>query len=147
MSKPRKDELLKTPQYRGGMEALKTFVIKNLKYPQEAIDHEIEGAVEVAYDVNGLGQIKNVRILSGLGYGCDEEVIRLVNLLVYEKAINKGKNTLTHKKLKIDFKLPTKTPVAKRTITYHLTKPSEITKKEEPKKVVYSINVNFNKKP
>ena len=82
---------------------MKVFITTNLKYPKEALENKVEGAVEVAYDVDGLGKIRNVNILSGIGHGCDEEVIRLVNLLVYEKAINKGKKTLTHKKLKIDF--------------------------------------------
>jgi len=148
MSKPRKDELLKTPQYRGGMAALKAFITSNLKYPQEALDHKVGGAVEVAYDVDGLGRIKNVNILTGVGHGCDEEVIRLVNLLVYEKAINKGKKTLTHKKLKIDFHLPKvqKQPTKlTRQITYTITKPAEV-KKQEPTGKSYTIKVNFNKK-
>ena len=149
MSKPRKDELLKTPQYRGGMAALKEFIKSNLKYPTEALENKIEGAFEVAYDVDGLGKIRNVKILEGIVYGCDEEVIRLVNLLVYEKAINKGKKTLTHKKLKIDFHLPkvqTPKPVQQRKITYTITKPS-VPKQEVPaKKAAYTIKVNFNKK-
>ena len=149
MSKPRKDELLKTPQYRGGMAALKEFITSNLKYPKEAHEHKVEGAVEVAYDVDGLGKIRNVNILSGIGHGCDEEVLRLVNLLVYEKAINKGKKTLTHKELKIDFhllKVQSPKPVQQRKITYTITKPS-VSKKEVPaKKATYTIKVNFNKK-
>lgn len=125
MSKPRKDQPLKLPRYKGGMEALKAFIVANLKYPEEALKYKIEGAVEVAYDVDGLGRIRNVRIISGPGYGCNEEVIRLVNMLVYEKATNPGRNTMSHKKLKIDFKLPKEKPKAEtktRKIQYHLTK-------------------------
>lgn len=137
MSKPRKDQPLKLPRYKGGMEALKTFITSNLKYPEEALKHKVEGAVEVAYDVDGLGRIRNVKIISGLGYGCDEEVIRLINMLVYEKATNPGRHTMSHKKLKIDFKLPTPKPEPKAGTTkiqYHLTparKTSEA--KAEPK--------------
>ncbi len=149
MSKPRKDELLKTPQYKGGMAALKTFLKTELKYPKEAIDNKIEGAVEVVYDVDGLGAIRNVKILKGIGHGCDEEVIRLVGLLVYQKAVNKGKKTLTHKKLKVDFHLPKvqkqATKPAGRKITYHIT-PKVEAKKELPKKTTYTIQMNFNKK-
>ncbi len=138
--------MLKTPQYRGGMEALKAFVTKNLKYPQEALDHKIEGAVEVAYDVDGLGRILNVKILSGIGYGCDEEVIRLCKLLVYEKAVNKGKKTLTHKKLKIDFKLPKEKKKQQRQVTYHVTKSTPPKEQVRQKKPGYTITVNLNKK-
>jgi hypothetical protein len=151
MSKPRKDELLKTPQYRGGMAALKEFIKSNLKYPKAAEEHKVEGAVEVAYDVDGLGKIRNVKVLAGIAHGCDEEVIRLVNLLVYEKAINKGKKTLTHKKLKIDFHLPKAQPPKpdqQRKVTYTITKPlvpTEANKQEQGGKS-YTIKVNFNKK-
>lgn len=48
MSKPRKDEPLKIPRYRGGESALKAFVESNLKYPQEALDKKIEGPVEAS---------------------------------------------------------------------------------------------------
>ena len=64
MSKPRKDELLKTPEYRGGMAALKEFIKSNLKYPKEALDYKVGGTVEVAYDVDGLGKIRNVKIIA-----------------------------------------------------------------------------------
>ncbi|GAB5526232.1 MAG: hypothetical protein Roseis2KO_41040 [Roseivirga sp.] len=131
MSKPRKDQPLKLPRYKGGMEALKAFIVANLKYPEEALKHKIEGAVDVAYDVDGLGRVRNVRIISGPGHGCDEEVIRLVNMLVYEKATNPGRNIMSHKKLKIDFKLPEAKPKPQpqaRKVQYHLTpakKPAE----------------------
>ncbi len=122
MSKPRKDQPLKLPRYKGGMEALRAFIVAHLRYPEEAKTHKIEGAVEVAYDVDGLGRIRNVKILAGLGFGCDEEVIRLINMLVYEKATNPGRHTLSHKKLKIDFKLPKEQPKATPTkINYHIT--------------------------
>jgi len=149
MSKPRKDELLKTPEYRGGMAALKEFIKSNLKYPKEALDYKVGGTVEVAYDVDGLGKIRNVKKLNGIGHGCDAEVIRLINLLVYEKAVNKGKKTLTHKKLKIDFHLPkVQKQAAKpaRQITYTITKPAVATQAVAPKKNSYTIKVNFNKK-
>lgn len=151
MSKPRKDQPLKFPRYKGGMEALKAFVISNLKYPEEALEHKVEGAVEVAYDVDGLGRIRNVKILSGLGHGCDEEVIRLVNMLVYEKATNPGRNTMSHKKLKIDFKLPKAKPKPQTKTTniqYHLT-PAKTTPKTKSVPAtkpgrVYTITVKKN---
>ena len=144
MSKPRKDQPLKMPRYRGGQEALNQFIIENLKYPQAALDQRIEGSVEVAYDVDGLGRVKNIRILTGLGHGCDEEVIRLVKLLVYEKAVNPGRNVTAHKKLKVDFKLP-KQKAQQKQLQYHYVqaqpKPAETTKKQAG----YTISVKFNK--
>ncbi len=119
MSKPRKDEPLKMPRYRGGDEALRRFISDNLNYPEEALSEKIEGAVEAAYDVDGNGRIVKVEILKSLGYGCDEEVIRLIKLLKFEKAYNKGRRVTSHKKLKVDFKLPVRQKEQK--IQYHIT--------------------------
>lgn len=138
MSKPRKDQPLKLPRYKGGMEALKNFIATNLKYPEEALANKVEGTVEVAYDVDGLGRIRNVRIISGLGHGCDEEVIRLINSLVYEKANNPGRNTMSHKKLKIDFRLPKAKPKPQpqgvKTVRYHLTTAKKSEEVKPPRK-------------
>ena len=145
MSKPRKDEPLKTPQYKGGMAALKKFITQNLIYPQQALDAKIEGDVEVAYDVDGLGRIKNVRILSGIGHGCDEEVIRLINSLVYQTAINKGKNTLTHKKLKINFKLLAAKPTGL-SFNYELKNNLPVTEKPTAVKPTLSYTISIKRK-
>lgn len=149
MSKPRKDQPLKMPRYKGGMHALKVFIKNNLKYPASALEQRVEGAVEVAYDVDGLGRIRNVKILSGLGHGCDEEVIRLVNLLVYEKATNPGRHILSHKKLKVDFKLPAAKVAAKastRTIQYHLTPAQKKPESKPSLKVGKSYTITVRKK-
>ncbi len=39
--------------------------------------------------INGLGKVIEVNVTKGLGYECDEEAIRVVNLLKYEKAKNR----------------------------------------------------------
>jgi len=134
MSKPRKDQPLKMPRYRGGSEALSQFIVDNLQYPKEALDHKVEGTVEAAYDVDGRGRVMNARILSGLGHGCDEEVIRLVNLLVFETAVNPGRNVTMHKTLKVNFKLPVKEPVGKQIQYHYVAKPKQAAEKPKPKK-------------
>jgi TonB family protein len=150
MSKPRKDQPLKMPRYKGGMQALKAFIKNNLNYPESALEQQVEGAVEVAYDVDGLGRIRNVKIVSGLGHGCDEEVIRLVNLLVYEKATNPGRHILSHKKLKVDFKLPAAKVAAKastKKIQYHLTPAQNKPESKPGLKVGKSYIITISKKP
>lgn len=138
MSKPRKDEPLKMPRYRGGDDALKNFIAKHLKYPAEAIAKRVEGEVEVSYDVNGLGLISKVKVLKSLGYGCDDEVVRLVGMLKFEKAFNKGRSVTSHKKLKVDFKLP-KQPTKKVAISYSVTQPKKTEEKQPTKKISYKI--------
>jgi len=120
MGKPRKDQPLNKPYYKGGNAAIKKFLAENLKYPEEAIIAKIEGHVEATYDVNDLGKTFNIKVSESLGYGCDEEVVRLVELLKYEKAYNKGRNVTIHRKIKVDFKLPSSNRANKRQINYQV---------------------------
>lgn len=143
MSKPRKDEMLKMPRFRGGESALRDFLKQNLKYPKEALDNKIEGAVEASYDVDGNGVVRNIKITESLGHGCDEEVIRLIKLLKYEKAFNKGRRVTSHKKLKVDFRLPTQ-PKSKK-INYTVTKPNTTKTEQKPTKSTYSYTIKLGK--
>ena len=120
------------------------FIDQNLIYPKEALSKKIEGTVELAYVINGLGKIVEVKVLKGIGYGCDEEAIRLVKSLVYEKVYNGGLNTRTKRSLKIHFKLPPSKGVR---VNYQLVsnKPKVVTPKNKPT-TIYQINVTIPKK-
>ena len=87
---------------------MQKFIQDNLRYPKEALTNRIEGVVEVSYVVDGQGRIKEAKVTKGIGHGCDEEALRIVKSLVFEKAYNRGLNTRTKKSLKIQFKLPVK---------------------------------------
>lgn len=72
---------IKLPEFPGGEKEIKRFVDMNLEYPQKAMNAGIEGFVKVRYTVEIDGSITNPEIVKSLGGGCDEEVIRLVNLM------------------------------------------------------------------
>tara|TARA_B100001250_G_scaffold144171_1_gene123418 strand:- start:22054 stop:22404 length:351 start_codon:yes stop_codon:yes gene_type:complete len=93
-------------KYPGGAEALKKFVKQNLRYPNKALIHKIEGNVFLKYEVNETGKVHNISIINGLKYGCDEEAKRIINLLEYPKVKNRGIKVNTKFKIKIHFKLP-----------------------------------------
>lgn len=52
-----------------------------LRYPNQAVDYGIEGRVIVEFVVDRKGKVKDAKILRGIGYGCDEEVMRVVSNL------------------------------------------------------------------
>lgn len=54
-------------------------IYKNIKYPTEARKKGIEGMIVIQFVVTSEGSIKNTRILKGIGGGCDEEGLRVVN--------------------------------------------------------------------
>jgi protein TonB len=51
----------------------------NLKYPTLAKDKGIEGTVYITFIINKDGSVSDAEILRGIGGGCDEEALRVVN--------------------------------------------------------------------
>jgi len=66
------------PAPKGGMSAFYEYVGKKLKYPAQARRMGIEGKVYVEFVVDKDGSITNVRAMKGIGAGCDEEAIRVI---------------------------------------------------------------------
>jgi periplasmic protein TonB len=66
------------PEPKGGMSAFYEYVGKNLKYPVEARRNNIEGRVYIEFVVEKDGSLTDVRILKGIGGGCDQEAIRII---------------------------------------------------------------------
>ncbi|MDH4092406.1 MAG: TonB family protein [Cyclobacteriaceae bacterium] len=62
----------------GGQSAYKAYLENNLRYPAQALEKNIEGEVTIEFTVEPTGQLTAFKVIQGLGYGCDEEVIRLV---------------------------------------------------------------------
>ncbi len=66
------------PEFPGGMAAWGKFLNKNLNYPSIAKDANAMGRVIVSFVVEKNGSITDVKILRGIGAGCDEEAIRVI---------------------------------------------------------------------
>lgn len=66
------------PEFPGGMTAWAKFLQKNLRYPYMAQESGIQGKVYVSFVVEPDGSISNVALVKGIGYGCDEEAIRVI---------------------------------------------------------------------
>ncbi|MBO5922089.1 MAG: energy transducer TonB [Bacteroidaceae bacterium] len=66
------------PSFPGGMQEMMKFISENRKYPAEAKAKDIHGKVIVAFVVERDGSLSDVKIRRGIGYGCDEEAIRLI---------------------------------------------------------------------
>lgn len=63
-----------------GMEKLWEFLANNISYPTEAREAGVTGRVFIEFIVEPDGRITNVRSLRGIGYGCDEEAVRVLAL-------------------------------------------------------------------
>jgi len=69
------------PEFPGGNAALFSWLGKNLRYPAQAVEMDIEGMVVVQFVINKKGQINDVKVIKPLGGGCDEEAVRIVNAM------------------------------------------------------------------
>eukprot|EP01034_Spumella_vulgaris_P004926 gene4926-6286_t len=69
------------PKYPGGEQAMYDFLRKNIQYPERAKNIGIEGTVYIQFIVDEYGKIRFAKIARGIGGGCDEEALRVVNLM------------------------------------------------------------------
>lgn len=66
------------PEFPGGAAKMMEYIQKNMKYPMMARESDIQGRVFVNFVVEPDGSISNVAVLRGIGGGCDEEAVRVV---------------------------------------------------------------------
>lgn len=138
----KKKSFIKLPTYPGGKKAFKEFVSQNLIYPEEALKNGIEGLIHAEFEVNNLGEVSDIRIKKGIGYGCDEETIRILSLMVYEPVRNRGIRIKSKMKARILFKLPVPSignSANSVNINYTTTKKDK--EKETNKSYSYTINI------
>lgn len=73
-----REPVIKLAEPAGGRRAYDKYLKNSLRYPQLALDNKIKGRVTIQFTVHVDGSLDEFNVLKGLGYGCDEEVIRLV---------------------------------------------------------------------
>ncbi|MCA9487717.1 MAG: energy transducer TonB [Nanoarchaeota archaeon] len=69
------------PEFPGGEKGLHEYLAQNLKYPKVAREANISGRVFLTFVVETDGSVTDVRLLRGIGGGCDEEAIRVVEAM------------------------------------------------------------------
>ena len=69
------------PSYPGGDTARIKFLVENIVYPKTAKEKGIQGVVYISFVIDEKGQVEDVKVLRGIGGGCDEEAMRIVKLM------------------------------------------------------------------
>jgi protein TonB len=94
------------PAFPGGEAKLMEYVAKNIKYPQIARETGIQGRVFVGFVVEPDGSVSNVKVLRGIGGGCDEEAMRVVKSMPkWKPGKQRGKAVRVSYMLPVNFKL------------------------------------------
>ena len=73
-----REPVIKLAEPFGGRRAYDNYLKNSLRYPPQALENKIKGRVTVQFTVKTDGTLDEFNVLKSLGYGCDEEVIRLV---------------------------------------------------------------------
>lgn len=69
------------PSFPGGKAKLNEFLTENIIYPQQALENGTQGTVYVSFIVDLKGNLTDVKLLRGIGFGCDQEAVRIVNMM------------------------------------------------------------------
>jgi protein TonB len=90
----------------GGMAAFYKFVQEKMKYPAQARRMGVEGRVFCKFTVNRDGTIQDVQVIRGIGAGCDEEAIRVIQAApAWKPGKQRGRAVRSSFNLAIIFKL------------------------------------------
>lgn len=89
------------PEFPGGIEAFGKFLATNIRYPKAARDNNVQGRVIITFVVEEDGSLSNMKVVRGIGSGCDEEAVRVLSISpAWKPGIQNGK------KVKVQYSVP-----------------------------------------
>lgn len=67
-----------TPSFPGGEKKLARFLSQSINYPPQALEKRVQGRVFISFIVEASGELSNLKVVRGIGAGCDEEALRVL---------------------------------------------------------------------
>ena len=74
-------EVQQPASFPGGDAALQSYISKNLKYPDVALEQELQGVVKVRFKINKDGSVGEVQVIKSLSRACDAAAVAAVKKL------------------------------------------------------------------
>ena len=99
------DAVEQTAEFEGGMDAFVKFLQENIKYPAPALRANVTGKVFTQFIVNTDGSISDVSVLKSVGFGCDEEAMRVIKLAKWTPGKQSGRVVRSRFTVPISFEL------------------------------------------
>lgn len=94
------------PEFNGGAKAWSKYMERNLRYPYQAQEENVQGKVFVSFVVERDGSVTDVKVLRGLGFGCDEEAIKVIKKSpLWKPGKNKGVPVRVRYNMAINFQI------------------------------------------
>ncbi|QKJ31872.1 TonB family protein [Mucilaginibacter mali] len=99
--------LMERPPIYLGSDILFRSLLYNLRYPAEAVKKRVSGRVVIGFTIDEKGHVHDYRVVGSLGYGCDEEALRVVKLIPEDWVAGqyKGSNVAVVMNLPVAFTL------------------------------------------
>jgi TonB family protein len=72
------EPVVRLAEPQGGRKAYDQYLEDKKVYPIQALENKIEGKVVIEFTVTTAGLLTDFNVVRKLGYGCDEEIIRLI---------------------------------------------------------------------
>jgi len=92
------------PSFPGGMTNFYKYLAENCKFPAEAMAKKISGKVFLSFTVEKTGELSDIQVVRSLGYGTDEEAVRLLtNSPKWTPGIQDGKPVRVKYNIPINF--------------------------------------------
>lgn len=91
----------KMPELKGGLANL----YKNIDYPADAVKAGVQGKVYLMVFVNESGSVDEVKVIKGIGKGCEEAAVKAVKKASFSPGKAKGKDVKVKMAMAIEFKL------------------------------------------
>jgi TonB family protein len=133
---PKKNETL--PQFKGGNQALYTFINEHIQYPKEALDKGIRGTVLVQITIDAKGNMADsTKVIHSVTSDLDKEALRVVTQMKdnWKPGTKNGKPAATDYSIAVTFTPPyDKDPSGKLvygTDTYNFNKGMECSKNKD----------------
>ncbi|MGB3848804.1 MAG: energy transducer TonB [Tunicatimonas sp.] len=94
------------PSFPGGISAFYQYLGESVVYPKQAIRQSVSGKVFVEFVVDKDGSLSQIKVLKGIGAGCDEEALRVIkNSPRWNPGKQRGRAVRVRMVVPISFKL------------------------------------------
>tara|TARA_R100000388_G_scaffold94999_1_gene85042 strand:+ start:23952 stop:24332 length:381 start_codon:yes stop_codon:yes gene_type:complete len=89
------------PDLKGSMANLQG----KIEYPKEAKESGVEGRVTVQFVVDKFGDVRDAKVIRGIGAGADEEALRVVKTATFDPGEQDGEPVCVQYALSVNFRL------------------------------------------
>ncbi|WP_316828055.1 TonB family protein [Pedobacter miscanthi] len=94
------------PEFTGGAKAWSKYMERNLRYPSRAQEENATGKVFISFVVEKDGSITDVSVIKGIGFGCDEEAMKVIKKSpLWKPGKNKGVPVRVRYNMAINFQI------------------------------------------